>query len=80
MDVNTAPKIKAIQDAISALRPAIEGHGGSIEFVELKDSIVYVKLSGACVGCPSSYFTMKMGVQEAIQAVAPEITEVVAVE
>ena len=78
--MNTAQKIALIQDALNALRPAIEGHGGSIEFVELKDSIVYVKLSGACVGCPSSYFTMKMGVQEAIQAAIPEITEVIALE
>lgn len=78
--MNTAQKIALIQEALNALRPAIEGHGGSIEFVELKDSIVYVKLSGACVGCPSSYFTMKMGVQEAIQAAIPEITEVIALE
>lgn len=78
--MNIAQKIAAIEQVVSTLKPAIEGHGGSIEFVELKDSIVYVKLSGACIGCPSSYFTMKMGVEEAIQAVLPEVTEVVAIE
>lgn len=78
--INESTAITKIQEVLATLRPAIEGHGGSIEFVELKDSIVYVKLVGACVGCPSAYFTLKMGVEEAIQAKLPEIKEVVAVE
>ncbi len=80
MGVKTAQQVDAIKAVLDELRPAIVGHGGSIEFVELKDQIVYVRLIGACVGCPSSFFTLKLGVQEAIKAQVPSIKEVVAVE
>ena len=76
----SADQVAAITAVLDEIRPAIVGHGGSIEFVELKDQIVYVRLVGACVGCPSSFFTLKLGVEEAIKAKVPSIKEVVAVE
>ena len=80
MGVNQSSQVDAIKAVLDELRPAIAGHGGSIEFVELKESVVYVRLVGACVGCPSSFFTLKLGVEEAIKDKVPSIKEVVAVE
>ncbi|MFI5333171.1 MAG: NifU family protein [Candidatus Babeliales bacterium] len=72
--------VDQIKSVLQDLRPIIARDGGDIEFVEYKDGIVYVRLAGACVGCPSSYFTLKMGVEEALKAQIPEIKEVQAVE
>jgi Fe-S cluster biogenesis protein NfuA len=76
-DPSTVEQVKAV---LQDLRITIQRDGGDIEFVEVKDGVVYVRLAGACVGCPSSYFTLKLGVEEAIKAQVPGIHEVMAVE
>lgn len=76
-DSSTVEQVKAV---LQGLRARIQSDGGDIEFVDLKDGIVYVRLAGACVGCPSSYFTLKLGVEEAIKEQVPGIQEVMAVE
>ena len=73
-------QVDIIHRVLATLRPAIEGHGGNIEFVELKDDVVYLRLAGACIGCPSSFFTLKLGVEEAIKAELPAIRDVIAVD
>ena len=36
-------------------------------------------MQGACVGCPMSQITLKMGVEAALKDAIPSITEVVSV-
>lgn len=58
------------------VRPYIESDGGQIDFIRYSDSVVYVQLSGACVGCPSSAITLKSGVERAIRRRVPEVSAV----
>lgn len=68
-----------IEEAIQFIRPAIQGHGGDIEFVSLdEDNVVTVKLQGACHGCPGAAMTLKMGVERLVQQRVPEVKEIVA--
>lgn len=76
----TASIHKQIEDVLCQLRPMIQGHGGDIEFVKYQDDIVYVKFHGACVTCPISTMTLKMGIEEALQIELPHIKEVIAIE
>lgn len=69
-----------IQSVLNTLRPMIMNDGGDIEFIKYEDRIVYVKLHGACVHCPVSMITLKLGVEEALRAELPEVKEVVAIE
>lgn len=39
------------------IRPKIGEHGGNIELLEIKDGVVYIKLTGNCSGCPSAQLT-----------------------
>ena len=39
-----------VKSAIDKIRPMLQSHGGGIEFVEIKDKTVYVRLQGACAG------------------------------
>jgi Fe-S cluster biogenesis protein NfuA len=55
-------------------------HGGSVEFVELKDDVLNVRLGGACLGCPLSPVTVKGWVEGTVRQFFPEITRVEAVE
>ena len=38
-----------VQDLIdTAINPAVAGHGGYIELIDVKDSTVYLRMSGCC--------------------------------
>jgi Fe-S cluster biogenesis protein NfuA len=69
-----------VQDAIDGIRPALQGHGGDIELVDVEqDSIVKVKLQGACSGCPGAAMTLKNGVERVLKEQVPEVKEVIAI-
>ncbi|MFT5206612.1 MAG: Fe-S cluster biogenesis protein NfuA [Candidatus Omnitrophota bacterium] len=67
-------KIKSILD--TEIRPAVAMDGGDIVFDSYADGIVKLKLQGACSSCPSSMMTLKMGVENRLKALIPEIKEV----
>lgn len=70
-----------IEDVLVTIRPALRMDGGGIEFVSYDEEkgIVQVKMQGACVGCPMSEITLKMGVEAALRDAIPSITEVISV-
>jgi len=61
---------------IEEVRPFIQSDGGDIELLKVEDHIVYVRLTGACVGCPSSMITLKQGVEARIREEIPEVESV----
>ncbi len=52
-----------VKKALEDIRPALQNDGGDIEFVSLEGNDVYVRLTGACAGCPMSQVTLKGGVE-----------------
>lgn len=71
---NMEDKVKA---AIEAIRPALQNDGGDIEFIKLDDKKVYVRLNGACAGCPMSQMTLKSGVERYLKETVDSGLEVV---
>ena len=69
-----------VQQILDTIRPAILSDGGDIQFVSYEQGIVYVRLSGACVGCPASFYTLKLGVEDAVKRQLPFVQAVEAVE
>lgn len=69
-----------IESALDQVRLQIQLDGGDVEFVRYEDNIVYVRLTGACVGCPASSYTLKLGIEQAIKNLMPEVIEVIALE
>ncbi|MCK5879184.1 MAG: NifU family protein [Holophagae bacterium] len=70
---------KKIEQALGNIRPALQMDGGDVEFVKFEDSVVYVKLLGACGGCPMSTMTLKLFIEERMREEVPEVSEVVSV-
>lgn len=63
-----------IKEAINAIRPALQNDGGDIEFIRVEGKNVYVRLVGACAGCPMSQITLSNGVQRYVREVVdPEL-------
>lgn len=72
--------IEKIAVILQEIRPRIQMDGGDIEFVKLDNKKVYVRLMGACVGCPVSMYTLKLGVEQTIKDQLPVIDEVLHIE
>lgn len=63
-----------VEEALESVRPYLGSHGGDVELVEVSDDgRVRLRLLGSCDGCPSSSVTLKLAVEGAIEAAAPEI-------
>lgn len=78
----TGEALKAkVLSALDQVRPFLQADGGDVELVEIDEAArtAYVKLTGACGGCPSAGLTLKAGVQDAVRKIAPEIKTVEAV-
>ncbi len=60
-------KIRLIEETIEELRPFLRKDGGDCELVDVDNSNVLVKLSGACVGCQMASVTIS-GIQERLVA------------
>jgi Fe-S cluster biogenesis protein NfuA len=65
--------------ALDRVRPAIAADGGDVWLIRVEDATAYVQMLGACGGCPASHLTLKNGIEAAIRAEVPEISEVVAI-
>ncbi len=71
---------KEIQELLnSRVRPAVAMDGGDIVFEKFEDGVVFLKLRGACAGCPSSTATLKIGIENMLRHYIPEVREVCAV-
>lgn len=61
------------------VRPALHSDGGDITVVKIEDNDIYVRLMGACSGCPSSVMTLRMGVERLLREEFPQMRELVEV-
>lgn len=68
-------KIETLMEA--ELNPYIAGHGGKIEIVDVKGTVVYVQMSGGCQGCASASATLRQGLEKLVFGNIPEVTEIV---
>lgn len=74
------PVRERVSAVLSRLRPAVQGDGGDIHLVDVSaEGVVTVRLTGACVGCPSASQTLKQGVERNLREQVPEVREVVCV-
>ncbi|MBI3793553.1 MAG: NifU family protein [Nitrospinae bacterium] len=65
-----------VEEVLETVRPALQADGGDVEFVEFKDGTAFVRLTGACGSCPSSTYTLKLGIERLLTEKIPEIKEV----
>lgn len=67
-----------VEKALEEIRPFLQSDGGDISLISIdEDTIVKVKLEGACVGCSVNQMTLKSGVEMTIKKYAPQIEQVI---
>jgi Fe-S cluster biogenesis protein NfuA len=71
------PLVEQIKELLETrVRPAVMMDGGDIAFESFEDGIVYLRMHGACSGCPSSTMTLKSGIENMLKHYVPEVKEV----
>ncbi|MGK2909771.1 MAG: NifU family protein [Sphingobium sp.] len=79
-DPADAEIVEQIKELIETrVRPAVANDGGDIIYRGFDKGKVYLKMQGACAGCPSSSATLKQGIESLLKHYVPEVTEVRAV-
>ncbi len=74
----SSPKAHSIQELLDQeINPAIAGHGGFAQLIEVRDDVVFLKMGGGCQGCAASALTLKQGIETRIKQAFPEIREVI---
>ena len=80
-DEKDADTVEAIKELIETrVRPAVAGDGGDIIFKGFRDGVVYLKMKGACSGCPSSTATLRHGIENLLKHFLPDVQAVEAFE
>lgn len=69
-----------LKNALSKVRPFLQMDGGDIELVAIEDKNAMVRLTGACHGCPSAAYTLKLGVEQAIRKEIPDFGDLIQVD
>eukprot|EP00440_Ansanella_granifera_P010235 gb/GFBE01011102.1/.p1 GENE.gb/GFBE01011102.1/~~gb/GFBE01011102.1/.p1 ORF type:complete len:228 (+),score=59.43 gb/GFBE01011102.1/:1-684(+) len=64
------------------VRPFVQQDGGDVDFdrFDAEEGILYLRMQGACSGCPKSSVTLNIGIKNLMEHYIPEVKDVVAVE
>jgi NifU-like protein len=60
------------------VRPMLQKDNGDLELLDIKDRLVYVKLTGACAGCVGASQTLKLMVEQTLKDRVDERIRVIA--
>jgi len=58
-------KVEKVMDEY--IRPMLQRDGGDVEIVDIKDTLIYCGLRGACAGCANASQTLKMMVERTLK-------------
>ena len=58
------------------IKPILADDGGDVILQKIENGIVFIKMQGACSGCPTSSLTIKSGIENMLKYYIPEIKEV----
>lgn len=55
------------------IRPRLQAHGGDLSIISFEESILRIKLHGACSTCPSAQLTMEETVKAALDGLVKDV-------
>lgn len=57
--------------------PILSEHFGGAQLTRIDDGVAYVKMTGACAGCPSAQDTLENVVKDFVMGAVPDLKDVV---
>lgn len=65
--------IARVREVLEEVRPMVQSDGGDIELLDIQADVVGVRLTGNCIGCPSSQATLRQGIERKLKQRIPQI-------
>ncbi len=65
--------IARVREVLDEVRPMVQSDGGDIELLDIQADVVGVRLTGNCIGCPSSQATLRQGIERKLKLRIPQI-------
>lgn len=66
--------VARVREVLDECRPLVQADGGDIELLDVQGGVVHLRLTGNCVGCPSSQATLKQGIERRLKSRIPQIS------
>jgi len=64
---------KSVEKAMDEyVRPMLQNDGGDVEIIDIKGTLVYCRLTGACAGCAGASQTLKMMIERTLKDMVDE--------
>ncbi len=73
-DASFEERVEAVLE--HEINPAIAGHGGWVQLVEIEGNDVHLSLGGGCQGCGLAQVTLRQSIEVGLRNWVPEIGEV----
>ena len=74
MSTDLTTRVQELID--STINPAVAGHGGFVQLIDVKENKVYLQMGGGCQGCGAADFTLRQGIEAILRKEVPEILQV----
>lgn len=58
------------------INPALGMHGGWVELIDVKNNSIYLRMGGGCQGCGAANATLKLGIENSIRELIPQVGEI----
>jgi Fe-S cluster biogenesis protein NfuA len=58
-----------VRDALKQISPALSVDGGGVELDRIEGDAVFLRLTGACIGCPGADITLQYGIESALTSI-----------
>ena len=68
-----------VEAVLNEVRPTLHADGGDIELVEIVGKSVRVRMTGACDGCASANFTLRLGIEKRLRDQIPDFEALIPV-
>lgn len=59
------------------INPSIASHGGQVGLVDVREGVVYIRMSGGCQGCGMAAVTLSQGIHRILTETVPDIVDIV---
>ena len=73
-------ELNKINEVIETIRFYVQRDGGDLFFLEYKDNVVKLKITGNCVGCSIQDVTYKDGLLQILKLEVPTIKDLILIE
>jgi Fe/S biogenesis protein NfuA len=71
------PLAERVQQVLEQrINPGIAMHGGAVSLVDIREDVVYLRMSGGCQGCGMASVTLSQGIKQVLQEAVPEIVDI----